>query len=746
MKETPRSPFLSFLFRVVGRLRRLPLDVLWGAAVVLCLSLIQVGGLRVLDLLERPSYDDFEVGRVAERDVVLDRDVVVVDEKATAIRLSAMERLVPPVFVLDRKVTEIMQREFAAVRELVLDPASRGPSSEADVKGAYFRFQARLPGMLSEEEFTLLFEAAAHPRWREALSSLMQRVEEQGVFRLPDSEVLGYADTVELRIPSEGETFRALSRSMGDVLTRSRLSEVIEEYRTKYGFTDREVEALELFVSRFIRENVVYDRRASEEKRDAILSNVEPVVREFKKGDVIVRKGFVLTEDDVATLNLLKRYRVFTVPRSFLWEFVFSSAVLFLGFLLLRMAPDLQSSAAAGFWRFFSALLVLLILLGFGLRILFPPPEGVSPGVLLLLPVCALFLPVFWGRERSLLAVGFLSVFFLPFFGFDMHAYLFSLAMGMGGVLLVHGVRQRMDLIRSSLILTVVSIPVTGVLGGLASLSLTDVGTFMGYGAANVLVSGMLVTMLLPLIEHLLNAPTRFRLLELSDLNTPLLKRMLAVAPGTYSHSMMVAQLAEAAAEVVGANPLLARVGSYYHDIGKIEQPEYFVENQRGTNRHDDLNPSLSSAVIKAHAKRGVEIAKKMGFPQAVIDIIAQHHGDDLIKYFYQEAVKKNGGEVSREDYSYSGDRPLTREAAIVMLADAVEAAVRALSGKPSHAAIEKRVHAVIFEKLKNGQLDDAPLTIKDLTRIEETFVRILAASVHTRIEYPDTKKDPRSE
>jgi putative nucleotidyltransferase with HDIG domain len=259
-------------------------------------------------------------------------------------------------------------------------------------------------------------------------------------------------------------------------------------------------------------------------------------------------------------------------------------------------------------------------------------------------------------------------------------------------------------------------------------------------GAANGFGSGLLVLGFLPLLEHVLNAPTRFRLLELSDLNAPIFKKMLNQATGTYNHSLTVASLAESACNAIGANALLARVGAYYHDIGKVDQAEYFIENQSGSNRHDSLKPNLSAAIIKSHVKIGIEKGRELGLPEEVIDFIAQHHGKGLITYFYHRALDADheGAQapVSLDDYSYPGERPDSKESAVVMLADVVEAATRALK-RPTAAKLERVVWQIILERFHSGELNRSPLQFQELERIKRSFVQVLAGHFHSRIEYP---------
>jgi putative nucleotidyltransferase with HDIG domain len=264
-------------------------------------------------------------------------------------------------------------------------------------------------------------------------------------------------------------------------------------------------------------------------------------------------------------------------------------------------------------------------------------------------------------------------------------------------------------------------------------------------GLANGLVVGVLATGLLPLLEYLFDAATDFRLLELANLNQPLLKYLVLTAPGTYHHSIVMGTLAEAAAEAIGANPLLCRVGAYYHDIGKTRKPGYFAENQgRAADRHAKLAPHLSSLVVMSHVRAGVELAEAHGLPRAIVDLIPQHHGTRLVSFFYQkarEATDPSLEAVAEEAYRYAGPRPQTREAAILMLADAVEASARALD-EPTPSRVQGVVQTVINAIFVDGQLDECDLTLRDLHLIAKSFVRVLAGMFHSRVEYPAGPQD----
>ncbi len=260
--------------------------------------------------------------------------------------------------------------------------------------------------------------------------------------------------------------------------------------------------------------------------------------------------------------------------------------------------------------------------------------------------------------------------------------------------------------------------------------------------AANGFICAFLVIATLKIFEYLFGVLTNYSLLELADFNQPLLKRMILEAPGTYHHSLIVSNLAEGAADAIGANALLTRVGAYYHDIGKLVKAEYFTENQMpGDNKHDDIEPSMSRLVISNHVTEGIELAQKHRLNPAIIDFIPQHHGTGLMYYFYQKALEeaKEGETVDESGFRYPGPKPQTRETAITLLADSVEGATRSLD-EHTPTRIEETVKKIINNKFIDGQLDECNLTLKEINKISSTFTRILSAMYHARVKYPEKK------
>jgi putative nucleotidyltransferase with HDIG domain len=330
--------------------------------------------------------------------------------------------------------------------------------------------------------------------------------------------------------------------------------------------------------------------------------------------------------------------------------------------------------------------------------------------------------------------------------GFDLATAMVALIVGTAAAYSVTKVRHRREFYRPMFFICLGYLFSIGFIGMMrltpAATMIQDIGMGILSGvSAPILTSGILF-----IFEGLFKVTTDITLLELSDTNRPLLRELALQAPGTYHHSINVGYLAEAAAEGIGAHSLLTRVSSYYHDIGKLEKPEYFVENQRlgSRNPHDRLAPSMSSLILAAHIKDGVELAEQFNLPRSIIDVIQQHHGTSLMTYFYQKALDQSSDREAEEGYRYPGPKPETKEAAIVMLADSVEAASRTLDEKtPSR--LKGLVTRIIQDKFAAGELDNCELSLKDLHRIGESFIHVLGGTFHHRVEYPREENENKA-
>ena len=329
--------------------------------------------------------------------------------------------------------------------------------------------------------------------------------------------------------------------------------------------------------------------------------------------------------------------------------------------------------------------------------------------------------------------------------GNNYQAGILFLISGIVSSLLVQDVRRRSAIIRAGFIIGLIQIIVLFFIEHFRVIKSTEYIMLM----LNGIVSSIIVMWTLPIFEYIFNTITNISLLELADFNHPLLQRMILEAPGTYHHSLVIGNLSEVACRAVGAHALLARIGAYYHDIGKLSKPEYFGENQSVfESKHDILSPTMSKMVIMNHVKEGVELAKKNKLNPRIIDFIQQHHGNSLVYYFYMQALEKleEDQEIKEEGFRYPGPKPNTKETAIVLLADSVEAATRALKD-PDPTKIEEVVHKIVNNKFIDRQLDECDLTLKDLEKISSVFTHILSGIYHRRISYPEKalKSEPRS-
>ena len=360
-------------------------------------------------------------------------------------------------------------------------------------------------------------------------------------------------------------------------------------------------------------------------------------------------------------------------------------------------------------------------------------------------PLAAMLVTILLNPQIGLVMSMLLALFMGSLFG-DFYVALICALTSTIAVYAVRRVRHRNQFYRPILLLPASYALLIGATDLLRFVDPSDFAEHILPGVFTGVAAPIVIQGLLPIFESLFTITTDITLLELSDLNRPLLRELAIRAPGTYTHSLIMANLSEAAGQRIGANALLARVGCYYHDIGKMLKPEYFVENQGlrgGRNPHDHLTPSMSMLIIDSHVKDGIELAEENGLPKAIVDLIPQHHGTSVIEYFYNRAIELGVENVRRDDFRYDGPKPQTKEAGILMLADSVESAARTLTERtPSR--VRQLVRRIVQRYFTAGQLDECPLTLRDLHRIEEAFIPVLMGTLHQRTEYPWQKKERR--
>ncbi|HYT94332.1 MAG TPA: HDIG domain-containing protein [Gemmataceae bacterium] len=465
-----------------------------------------------------------------------------------------------------------------------------------------------------------------------------------------------------------------------------------------------------------------------------------PAVEKYTQGTVLLPRGQPITERQLVLLHeehgaylrsLNRRDRVYRGIGLFLvFSLLSALIVLYVGRFQTGLAESLPTIAKV------CALVVLTIALGV---LLSRPPWH---AVLIPLTVTAMILTLAYNPQFALLMSFSLTLAMSVVLGTDLRHLLEQMGGQATAVLLLRNVRTRTRLVQVGVGAGLAYLVMTVATGLLArqtwELMLSDAVRHFLWGT----LAGFLLTGALPLVEVFFGIVTDISLLELADGAHPLLQELVRRAPGTYTHSITVATLAEAAAEAIGANPLLTRVGSYFHDVGKMLKPHYFIENQDGHNRHDDLEPALSTLIIIGHVKDGEALARQYKLPQPIIDFIRQHHGTTLVEYFYREAMRlqeSNGNNNCNLEpsFRYPGPKPQSRENGVLMLADAVESASRALT-VPTPGSLRKLVHDLLMKRLLDGQFEESGLTLTELHLVEESLCKSLTALFHARIKYPE--------
>jgi putative nucleotidyltransferase with HDIG domain len=513
-----------------------------------------------------------------------------------------------------------------------------------------------------------------------------------------------------------------------------------------------EKKALIAWLDSWIRPNVRYSEAETRALEQAALQQVDPVVVQVKKGRTIVRTGDEITSQTLAALKALMGLKQ---PHRLLGKIlgIFALVAFFLLVLwkYLVTGPGLHEKARAQYVLLTTVLLIGLLVarLFVGLadtvadRLL--PESFQNPSHFYLVSPWAFGAILVVLLTSGQTAVLF-SLMFSVFSGLltgqvSMTAY--SLTGCMVASYLLDHYRERLAIVRAG-----VGIGLASVIAAVSLQFYTSAPTFSWevllvrvVGAFfSGLFAAMLASILLPILESWFEITTDIRLLELSNLNKPVLRRLAVEAPGTYHHSIVVGTLGEAAAEAISANPLLVRVGAYYHDIGKLKKPGYYVENQiYCSNKHENLAPSMSSLVLASHVKDGLAIADEIGLAPRVRDMIPQHHGTRVMTYFYQKAkeeAEEKRHTVSEDDYRYPGPKPQSKEAAILMLADQVEAASRTLQD-PNPGQIQGMIRRLIQATIQDGQLEECDITMRELEVLAQAFERVLAGMYHHRIEYP---------
>ncbi len=723
------------------------LDVCIGTAAVIVISVILVG-------LRYPSIPEYQAGQIADQDIRAARDAVYVDSEATNRKRNEAEAGVDALYelrsdIIDGRVKSISEA-FSLARNILAEAAANSKKSKKSSASREFLGQleeavgsAFPPGVLA----VLLsrnFDPVLESRMLKILDSVLREgiVMEREQFLKDARSGIVIRDKAfpQERPFSDGYLARDLSAA----------KEYVRQFHLDFSDVSKEDRStLIQFLESNLFPTLLYNQEETESRRASAAMSVEPVKVQIQQGQSIVRSGEKITDKIIVQLDALRELRR---PRSLIWQF---------GGYFLLVAILVYS-----LWRYFVfyqtrhrkirnyAALILVIIVSqlLTMRLATPLADILSERFQRFHDPYVLYygIPFAFGAIlATLLAdvnLGIISTVILAvlcglFYGdVDLSVYLV-----MGSLAGIYSIRQYKD--RAAIHKAGLTIGVVNILclAGLAilrqmSLQLPIILGLLGLALISGILSAALASVMLPVLEWLFKIVTDIRLLELSNLNAPMLRRMSVEAPGTYHHSLMVATLAESAAEDVGANPLLVRVAAYYHDIGKILKPEYFVENQSySTNKHEELSPSMSCLIISSHVKDGLQMAIETGLPERIRDMIPQHHGTRVMTYFYlkaKESAQGSGTQVPEDDFRYPGPKPQSKEAAILMLADSIEAASRTLTD-PTPAQIRGMIDRLTEAIINDEQFNECDITLREVQLIKKSFFKILTGIFHHRIDYP---------
>lgn len=628
--------------------------------------------------------------------------------------------------VEDIKRTEQHKREVAQKVEPILVPAEDDfiKSNLETLQNSIIQIRKKNSSEKEKiEELNVLFDLSGNPKKTFILDFLLH-VDDASLREAFDKASLSLVNILQ-----KGITEKDYEKDNINTLIQDNLITNVSK---------RQMIVIPALLEQVIVPNLVVDEAATEIAKLNAQEAVKPYKVTFQKGEKIVFEGEPVTRLKRDALREAG-YNVYELN----WQGILSVYILVL-FLTIIYLAYLKFFEKDFLEPRYLALSSMMSIIACSIAVLLP--TGFSPYILPI-PAIIIISAIFLNPRIAFLLSSLTLVILTVGMQYETQFLIVFTILSIIGMITISKIKytRRFDLIKAGFHL--------GVAGVLTMMSLyfidkclIDVNNYLIlknciFLFANSIISSIAALGLSPILESTFHIITPYGLAELGDHNQPLLKRLQIEAPGTYHHSLMVSTLCEAAAEAIGANPILARVGAFYHDIGKLKRPLFFVENQSYfsiENPHNTLNPRLSKMVITAHPKDGVDLAKEYGLPSIINDFILQHHGEGIAKYFYNQAVQEEGAEnVKEEQFRYTGPKPNRKETAILMLADAVESAVRAMKGATVD-QIENIIDKIIVERLNDGQLADSPLTLKDLKVIASTFSRILRGMQHNRIKYQE--------
>ncbi len=688
--------------------------------------------------------DHYFPGDVASRDIKAPKDILIPDLELTEKKRVEAEEAVLSFYDFDARAGHDVAERISQALRLLHREVGKGSSPDSLHK----EVEGILGLTLSDSDLNALARLPSDPEWLSGLRTTLQKafshqvVGNRQLFQA-DKERGIIIRNLESRTEEPGS---ALDEVLGPTAGLERVNAQLREIE---GISSEGRRVLLGVVQNLFRPNLTFNKEETDNRKRQARELVKPVLFQVKKGEMIVRVGERVSEEQIVKLRALRDSGTdYDHVRLGLGLMV---CALLLVYSTHRFAQtnirkyrpqnkDLLFLVSVFLGLF--ALIKLLIFISGALESAFPYIDSTSYYYLFPFAVGAMLVRIVLNSETALVFVILSSLLFGIMFGDSLYIAFYALVGSFVGAHWVRHCKERTSLYQAGIRLSIMNaLLIIGI--HLISGRAFDPQLIyqIGFGLGSGFLCALIVTGTIPLVEYIFKYTTDIKLLELANLNTPVLRELMIQAPGTYHHSIIVGNLVEAAAEAIHANPLLARVAAYYHDIGKIRKPLYFIENLgMQENKHDKLAPSMSALILMSHVKDGVELARESGLGEPLVNIIRQHHGTSLIKFFYDKAKGKEGAgmpQIDERDYRYPGPKPQTREAALIMLADAVEAASRTLTD-PTPARIQGMVQKIINNIFIDGQLDECELTLKDLHNIAKSFNKILGGIFHHRIDYPE--------
>ena len=649
----------------------------------------------------------------------------------------------------DLRVGEIATTDIKASREVVNTVETEAKKIEAIEKvGKQYSFQTDIQknSQITLEEFFLNLKEAITTKDTESSNGnttsklQLEILNEDNPFDLTTSEEMYLLTLNEEQI---NKMYDVLLNAINDAYNIS-INEDSTETLNKAiqiaqdvvynNYNDEHIISIsDKIINVLVKPNLFYDNEKTEEAQQEAAKNVTPVV--YKKNQTIVEEGKPITEAQIQALDEL----------GLLNNSKFNISLYLALAIMVIIVMYIQNRYLKKYYKDIynnSSKLIMINIITI-MTIVFARVFSIASPYLIPLACTPILLTLLLNYRISLVVSITNIILMAVAVSFNIEIIILAIVSVIVGATFLKKMQQRNDIVYSCIYIAILNGVMTLSISALVTSNLKEILLDTAFILVGSLLSGILSTGLLPFFESMFDIVTNVKLLELSNPNNPLLKKLLMDAPGTYHHSVIVANLAEVATEAVGGNALLARIGAYYHDIGKTKKPYFFKENQLGKeNPHDDITPELSKLLIISHVKDGLELAREYKLPKVIQDFIPTHHGKTLVKYFYLTAKNnaENPDDIKEEDYMYPGPKPKTKEQCILMLADSVEAAVRSISN-PTKEKIENMVDNIVKDKLSSGQLDDSQLTISDVKKIKKCFLKTLNGIYHERIEYP---KDER--